>query len=109
MLTTDPKLIGIRIKARRNKLGFTQKEIAKKADMSLKSYTCAEKGVTHMKIQTFLKICSALQVLPDELLCDEENTERSRKIEILRKLEKCDIETQKEIIELVTLCLKHFS
>ncbi len=107
LLISDKKLIGSKIKLLRIGLGFTKAEVALRAGVSFSTYIYIEKGIIDMRLNAFVKICKALNATPDEIL-NESKSERSRKIEILKKLNGCESQTQREIAELISFYLQTF-
>jgi len=66
---TSRKTIGENIKKIRAKLGFTQDDLAKKADIKYTTLTKVESGVVNKpSVQTIAKIAKALGVKVDDLL-----------------------------------------
>lgn len=49
-----------RLKAKRIELGYTQKELAKKIDMSFSTYVLKENGKTEFKMREISKILKVL-------------------------------------------------
>jgi len=63
------KTIGKNIKRIRNKLGLTQDDLSKKADIKYTTLTKVESGVVNKpSVQTMAKIAKALRVSIEELL-----------------------------------------
>ena len=63
------KIISKNIKELRNKIGLSQDQMARKANMPLSTYLKVENGVTpNPSIQTLLKIAEALEISLDELV-----------------------------------------
>ena len=60
--------IGQRITERRKKLGWTQEELAEKADLTPQFVSYAESGKRAMRPENLLKISTALGVSADYLL-----------------------------------------
>jgi len=66
---TSRKTIGENIKKIRAKLGFTQDDLAKKADIKYTTLTKVESGVVNKpSVQTMAKIAKALGVSIEDLL-----------------------------------------
>ncbi|PIU03742.1 hypothetical protein COT44_01545 [Candidatus Shapirobacteria bacterium CG08_land_8_20_14_0_20_39_18] len=66
---TSGKTIGGNIKKARAKLGLTQDDLAKKADIKYTTLTKVESGVVNKpSVQTMAKIAKALGVLIEDLI-----------------------------------------
>ncbi len=66
---TSGETISENIKKIRNKLGLTQDDLAKKADIKYTTLTKVESGVVNKpSVQTMAKIAKALGVLIEDLL-----------------------------------------
>jgi len=66
---TSGKIISDNIKKIRAKLGLTQDDLAKKADIKYTTLTKVESGVVNKpSVQTMAKIAKALDVLIEELI-----------------------------------------
>lgn len=68
MLIFDMKEVGLKIQEARQRTGKTQTEIAEIAGLSGRAYADIERGCVNMRLGSFLHICNALSVTPDELL-----------------------------------------
>jgi transcriptional regulator with XRE-family HTH domain len=64
----DYKKIGIRIAQRRKKIKMKQNVLAKKTNLSNNHISNIENGYSVPSIETFAKICNALNISPDYLL-----------------------------------------
>ncbi len=62
--------IGPRIKAARERKGFTQEELAEIVNLSPMHVSVIERGVKPPKLETLVKIANALEASADELLQD---------------------------------------
>lgn len=71
MLEYDLYKLGNRLFCYRKKTGMTQIEVAEKAGISDRTYAEIERGTVNMRIETFIKICNTLQVLPNDVLMDK--------------------------------------
>ncbi len=88
MLIFDLKVVGNRLYTFRKAKGLTQAQVAEMADLSDRAYADIERGDTAMRINTFMKICRALQITPNDVLLQKEN----------------DFVTDKEIFEKINDC-----
>ena len=87
MLIFDKEILGEKLFLLRKKKGLTQAETAEKIGISNRVYVDIERGVSSMRLETFMKICVALNVSPNELLVQEENYElKNLRETIIKKL-----------------------
>lgn len=75
MLVLDLHQIGNNLYNVRKSKGFTQAEVAEKAELSDRTYADIERGSVTMRIDSLLKICSALHITPNDILVAEYNIE----------------------------------
>lgn len=68
MPSTTSTMLGERARAARLALGLNQDEIAERIGISSEVYGRIERGLVTPRIDTLLKLCSALQVEPNDLL-----------------------------------------
>lgn len=105
MLIFDFRAIGNRLLEIRKKVGMTQNEVAEKANLSDRTYADIERGYVNMRIETFLKICEALCVTPDDILTNENRISESTKAELTEKFNKCTFTQQQTAIKLLNVYL----
>ena len=103
----DKKAVGERIRAQRKALGLSQEELAERIGRVPKFCADIERGQAGMSIDTMLKICSLLKILPNDLLLGnsayESNAEKNL---ILSALSHCTEQQCKDAYELLTLFLR---
>ena len=63
----EGNLAHVLLRARKEK-GYTQEELAEKSQLSLRHYQAVEAGKANPRIDTFLRICEALELQPEDLL-----------------------------------------
>lgn len=61
-MSVDYKLIGMRIKTKRNAIGMTQESLAEKLDVSVGYISQIERGITKISLGTLAEISSVLGV-----------------------------------------------
>lgn len=66
--------IGMRIKAARENIGYTQERFAEKIDRSVQYISDLERGKVGLSIQTLISICETLYVSTDFILLGKEDT-----------------------------------
>jgi transcriptional regulator with XRE-family HTH domain len=64
MLVYDLNIIGNRLYALRKRMGITQAEAAGLSD---RTYADIERGSVNMRLETLLRICDALYIIPDRI------------------------------------------
>lgn len=106
MLILDNRAIGNKLLAYRKKLGLTQNELAEQAGLSNRTYADIERGSVNMKVETILRICSALHITPDAVLTEENTTRSVKKQELLDRLDACNPKEQETALELLEVYLK---
>lgn len=60
--------VGANIRARRDELGITQEEAARRAQIHPVEFARAERGVRDLRLSTLVKIADGLAVAPGQLL-----------------------------------------
>ncbi len=106
MLVYDLVTIGNKLLSYRKRLGFTQAEIAEAAGLSDRTYADIERGNTNMRVETFLKICEALHVTPDEILTWETDSASQKQSELFKRLESCNPKDRETALQLLSVYLK---
>ena len=64
----DYKAIGQRVRSLRRMEGLTQSELAEKAGISAPFLGHIERGTRVLSLETFMALCAALSVTPNDLL-----------------------------------------
>lgn len=67
------KSFGNKLKSLRKYKHITQEKLAEIADMDIRQIARLEAGESLPSVTTLLKLCSAFNVTPNDLLCHEEN------------------------------------
>ena len=96
------KEIGLRIKARRQKLSLTQEEVAEKLEISVKHISEVERGVAGLSVENLAKLSNILGLSLDYLVKGESEDPDN----ILSLLQSVPIETKKLLNELINLGVK---
>ncbi|MBP3938904.1 MAG: helix-turn-helix transcriptional regulator [Clostridia bacterium] len=105
MLIFDTRDIGNRLLAIRKKMGLTQAEVAEIAGLSDRTYADIERGSVNMRTETFLKICQALSVTPDEILTKKAISENKQN-ELFERLSKCSPKEKETALSILEVYLK---
>ena len=106
VLILDLKDIGNNLYKFRKKNGYTQAEVAEKADLSTRTYAEIERGGVNMRIETFLKICTVLQITPDKILTKEISDIKEAEEEIFKRLKNCHPKGKETAIKILQLYLE---
>jgi len=80
MLVFDFSTIGNKLYSIRKRTGLTQAEVAEAAELSTRTYADIERGSVNMRIETVLRICSALHITPDEIFTKDNSSVSSAPI-----------------------------
>lgn len=97
--------IGNRLLALRRKMGLTQAEMAERAGISDRTYADIERGTVNMRLETFLQICQALYVTPNEILLNEEEAKSPRQEEMFERLKVCPPKERETALRLLSVYL----
>ncbi len=106
MLIYDFQEIGNKLLSIRKRAGLTQSEVAEAANLSDRTYADIERGTVNMRIETILKICTALQITPDVILTEDNHSLSVKQQELLCKLEECTQKQKETALELLSVYLK---
>lgn len=106
MLVFDFHTIGSKLLSIRKRMGFTQSEVAEAAGLSDRTYADIERGSVNMRIETILRICSALHITPDEILTEESSPESLQLAELLDRLNACNSKDKETALNLLSIYLK---
>ena len=105
MLVSDLIQVGNRLLAFRKKAGLTQSEAAELAGLSDRAYADIERGSTNMRVETLLKICRALNITPNDLLCTQEEAPLSA-AQLFAALDSCPESSRQTALRLLDVYLK---
>ena len=84
---------------------MTQEEVAEKAGLSGRTYADIERGSVNMRIETILRICSALHITPDDILTEEKPSLDIRQEAILQRLNACSPKNRETALKLLDVYL----
>ncbi len=104
MIIKDLHQIGNNLYNIRKSKGFTQADVAEKAELSDRTYADIERGTVSMRIDTLLKICEALKITPDDILTADTEETPTEEI-ILSRLNNCTNENRKTALKLLDVYL----
>ena len=109
MLIFDLRTIGNKLLAVRNRMGLTQAEVAEAAGLSDRTYADIERGTVNMRTETFLRICNALHITPDEVLTEENTSLAVRQEELWQRLNACSPKDRETALQILSVFLKSLS
>ena len=102
MLVLNLTDVGNNLYKIRKSKGLTQAEVAEKAELSDRTYADIERGSTNMRIETFLKICEALNITPNDVLVTESKTTVSEK-DLASALNACSSNEKETALKLLSV------
>ena len=102
MIIKDLHQIGNNLYTIRKRKGFTQAEVAEKAELSDRTYADIERGTVSMRIDTMIKICEALKITPNDIMTVDTEEIPTAEI-VLSKLDNCTNESKKIILKLLDI------
>ncbi|MCM1167037.1 MAG: helix-turn-helix domain-containing protein [Lachnospiraceae bacterium] len=105
MLIFNFHTIGDRLLAIRKKAGMTQAQVAEAADISDRAYADIERGTVNMRIETVLRICTALNITPDEILTEDNPSLTARQEELIERLNSCTQREREAALDLLAVYL----
>ena len=106
-MSIDYTLLGNRVSKLRKQKGLTQWALAEKADLSNNYLSNIENCHSIPSLETLVKLCSALEVTPDELLLGvSKNEEQYLSAEIFEKINACTAQEKNLIYGFIDLLLQ---
>lgn len=106
MLIFEMHSVGNILLAIRKKRGLTQAETAEIAGLSDRTYAEIERGTVNMRVDTMLRICSALGITPDDILTDESHSLNALQEELFDRLSACCVKDRKAALSILSVFLK---
>lgn len=106
MLIFDFQTVGNKLLAIRKKKGLTQAETAEAAGLSDRTYADIERGTVNMRVETMLRICSALGITPDDILTDESSSIIARQEELWERLNACSLKDRETALAILAIFLR---
>ncbi len=82
--------------------GLTQAEVAEKAELSDRTYADIERGSVTMRIDSLLKICSALHVTPNDILVSDNDIEITEQ-DIVNSIKECSNSEKETALKLLNV------
>ena len=90
----------------RKKQGLTQEEVAELSQLSDRTYAQIERGAENMRIKSFLQICEALHVTPNEILTKEPEENFLPQKEAFARLSACQPKDRETALRLLSVYLQ---
>ena len=106
MLLSDLRDIGNRMFLIRKKQGLTQEKVAELSELSDRTYAEIERGSVNMRLKSFLQICEALHVTPNEILTKEPEENFLPQKEALARLSACQPKDKETALRLLSVYLQ---
>ena len=101
MLVFDFRTIGNKLYTIRHRLGMTQAEVAEAAGLSDRTYADIERGSANMRMETLLRICTVLQITPNEILTERFALSNVDEVAILNRLQTCSAQEKETALRLL--------
>jgi len=106
-LTIDYSAVGKRISLIRKNRGMTQEQLAEKAELSNIYISHIENSRSIPSLETLMKLCSALDITPDEvLLGTKQDMENYLQSDIQKKLILCTPKERRMVSRFIDLLLE---
>jgi transcriptional regulator with XRE-family HTH domain len=107
MITYDKKMVGQRIRSRREALALSREQLAEHIGRVPRFYADIERGKAGMSIETLLSIASLLKLTPNDILIghDNDGAPHDEMENILAALNQCTEKQRKNALELLKLFL----
>lgn len=106
MLIFDLQTVGNKLLAIRKRKGLTQAEAAEAAGLSDRTYADIERGTVNMRVETLLRICSALRITPDEILTEESSSIAALQEELWEQLNNCSLKDRETALAILAIFLR---
>ena len=106
-MTIDYSAVGKRISLIRKNRGMTQEQLAEKAELSNIYISHVENSRSIPSLETLMKLCSALDITPDEvLLGTKQDMENYLQSDIQKKLILCTPKERRMVSRFIDLLLE---
>ena len=105
MLISDLNIIGNNLYKVRKAKGLTQAEVAEKAELSDRTYADIERGSVTMRVDSLLKICSALHITPNDILVNNDMSEITEQ-DIATIIKECSANEKETALKLLNVYIE---
>ena len=108
MLVLDLHDIGNNLYKVRKTKGLTQAEVAEKAELSDRTYADIERGSVTMRVDSLLKICTALNITPNDILVTDNDIKITEQdiVEAIKSCSNIEKETALKLLSVYVDSLK---
>lgn len=105
MLISDVHIIGNKLLTFRKQKGLTQAEVAELAEISDRTYADIERGSANMRMETLVSICKALNITPNQILIDDDNSLMVEQEKLFKQLNSCKTKERETALKLLSVYL----
>lgn len=105
MLISDVHIIGNKLLTFRKQKGLTQAEVAELAEISDRTYADIERGSANMRMETLVSICKALNITPNQILIDDDNSLMIEQEKLFKQLNSCKTKERETALKLLSVYL----
>lgn len=105
MLISDMHAIGNNLFRIRKAKGLTQSEVAELSELSDRTYADIERGSVSMRVDTLIKICSALQITPNDIMVDNDPPPLTPQ-DITDMINHCSVKEKETAMQLLQIYLR---
>lgn len=105
MLISDVHIIGNKLLTFRKQKGLTQAEVAELAEISDRTYADIERGSTNMRMETLVSICKSLNITPNQILIDDDNSLMIEQEKLFKQLNSCKTKERETALKLLSVYL----
>lgn len=102
MLILNLNIIGNNLYEVRKTKGLTQAEVAEKAELSDRTYADIERGSVTMRVDSLLKICTALNITPNDILVSDKVIEITEQ-DIAETIKDCSNNEKETALKLLSV------
>lgn len=102
MLIIDLRQIGNKLYEIRNRKSMSRAEVAEKASLSERTYADIERGSVTMRIDSLLKICTALHITPNDILVNDHETKTTEE-DIVESIKLCSASERETALNLLSV------
>lgn len=106
MLIYDLHTIGHTILQHRKRCGLTQEELAEAAGLSPRAYADIERGSVSPRLDSFMRICAALQITPNDILITSDISPQLLRDEIVDKIKEIPENKLEQICQILNSLLQ---
>ena len=102
MLVFDLNIVGNNLYKIRKAKGLTQADVAEKAELSDRNYADIERGYVTMRVDSLLRICSALNITPNDIFVLDDIIEITEQ-DVSETIKSCSTAEKKTALKLLSV------